>query len=1306
MIKFNRASKFLWVVLVLTASAGEAAAAVCTTKANTNTWNQAAAWTCGHVPGAADTVVISRNITLDTNRSIAGLTINAGATLIDNGNDLTSTGNVVINGTYNGSGNNGSLIMTGNGSTLSGTGTVIDIKRIQVDANVTIPAGSNLNLTLQSEIRVGKNSPATLTIDGTITGTGQTNGNRLIRVDDNNTSTVIINGSINAPNAFIEIQQNGTVQNNGSVTIAYLDGNGDAGVTWTQGANSTLALSQQTQGWNSGTFNASATGNTVTFNGAAKPFNPATYYNIAGTGVTCPHPAGITVLGSTPCVTFPTVTSINTAGANPTAPATAVAWTVTFSASVTGVDATDFALVPSGGVSGASITGVTGSGTTWVVNANTGSGTGTLGLNLVDNDSIVDAGARKLGGTGAGNGNFTGQVYTVSMPMTCITDNFSAGLDANLWKVLTIKGTFTPQVVNLGGGDSRLRLTDTGGNEATFAQLKRTFPGAGNKIVLEIDYFAYGGSGADGIAVTFSDSAISSTTGGFGGSLGYARNGVNDGFGGGWLGIGLDEYGNFPNPTEGRLGYPAGWIAPAPANVAAGFYKTNVSIRGSGSGQTGYNLLANTGVLATPVAPAVGAAGATPYRYRFTIDHSNGVNAWVTVERDTTATGTAYQTLVPTFDVKAANSGQVAVPPSWLISFTGSTGGATNFHEFKQVRVCANTILGGGPHHFEIQHVSGTGVTCTPSTLTVKACADGAVPCTPYTSGATGTLSATGTPTLNWIGGAGFSIPAGSSTITKEVQVTQVGTVVFDATSTPATTAATSCNFGAPACTFTATDSALLLTTVNHVAETPASLTVKAVKAAPGNPLVCTPGMTGNKTVNLKCAYTNPATGTLPVRVAGSALNAANNATAACDATGQTLTLNFDATGTTTTTLQYADVGRMSLSATHVGAGTSAGLVLTGNTSFITAPASIGITGVSAGPVKASTPFAATVSVLNAAGNPVPNFGKETAPEGVALSSVLAMGAGTWNNPALNNGVIPGGSFSNGVATLNNLGWGEVGAITLHAQLTSGNYLASGVASAIGNTATATTFVPNHFGTEILSGALLGCPTGLTCPVNVSGASGMAYSGQPFGVTVYALNGNTCTPAFDIACITQNYRGAYAQDVTLSAVGSGTLNNPALTAVNFTSGVATTPTLPNIAIASNSPPADIAIRATGGSSSSSGFVEAGLKVANGRIRVGNAYGSDKVPLTVPVMIQYFDGTQWVLSSTDGSTLLSGLSAPGATVVNPGTLSGGVLQNFKLRGTGNVTVGYGLPAYLDKVDGQVTFGIYKGNNEFIYRREAY
>lgn len=116
------------------------------------------------------------------------------------------------------------------------------------------------------------------------------------------------------------------------------------------------------------------------------------------------------------------VSSINLASTNPTSPAATVSWIVTFSRSVTGVDASDFSLVQSGGVSGASIGSVTGSGTTWTVTATTGTGSGSLGLNLVDNDSIRSTSNIPLGGSGAGNGNFTGQAYTVVAASTELLD--------------------------------------------------------------------------------------------------------------------------------------------------------------------------------------------------------------------------------------------------------------------------------------------------------------------------------------------------------------------------------------------------------------------------------------------------------------------------------------------------------------------------------------------------------------------------------------------------------------------------------------------------------------------------------------------------------------------------------------------------------------------------------------------------------------------------------------------------------------------------------------------------------------------
>ena len=115
----------------------------------------------------------------------------------------------------------------------------------------------------------------------------------------------------------------------------------------------------------------------------------------------------------------PFVSSITRLDTSPTS-ATSVRFAVAFTAAVTGVDATDFVVTKTGTVAGTAVTSVTGSGANYVVTvANTG-GSGTLRLDLVDDDSIKDANAVALGGAGTtdasgGNGSFaTGQTYTLA----------------------------------------------------------------------------------------------------------------------------------------------------------------------------------------------------------------------------------------------------------------------------------------------------------------------------------------------------------------------------------------------------------------------------------------------------------------------------------------------------------------------------------------------------------------------------------------------------------------------------------------------------------------------------------------------------------------------------------------------------------------------------------------------------------------------------------------------------------------------------------------------------------------------------
>jgi fibronectin-binding autotransporter adhesin len=170
-------------------------------------------------------------------------------------------------------------------------------------------------------------------------------------------------------------------------------------------------------------------------------------------------------------VSPPTVQSITRVNASPTN-ATSVDFLVTFSESVTGVDSTDFALTTTG-VSGASIGTVTGSGATRTVTVNTGTLSGTIRLDLTDDDSIKDGSNNALGGVGAGNGNFnTGEVYTIdkSAPTVDITD---VTPDPRTTSVSSISIVFSEAITGFDLAD--LSLTrDAGGNLLTGSQTLTT----------------------------------------------------------------------------------------------------------------------------------------------------------------------------------------------------------------------------------------------------------------------------------------------------------------------------------------------------------------------------------------------------------------------------------------------------------------------------------------------------------------------------------------------------------------------------------------------------------------------------------------------------------------------------------------------------------------------------------------------------------------------------------------------------------------------------------------------------------------
>ncbi|GAB1820996.1 DUF7507 domain-containing protein [Herbidospora sp. RD11066] len=114
-----------------------------------------------------------------------------------------------------------------------------------------------------------------------------------------------------------------------------------------------------------------------------------------------------------------------------------------------------------------------------------------------------------------------------------------------------------------------------------------------NGLVVEFDQFQYGGNGADGIGFFLVDGAVELTNDGAnGGSLGYAQRNLSPGVDSGYLGVGLDAYGNFVNDGENRgNNCPANKKSPIATTIQV---PDTVTVRGPGQGVNDYCWIATT----------------------------------------------------------------------------------------------------------------------------------------------------------------------------------------------------------------------------------------------------------------------------------------------------------------------------------------------------------------------------------------------------------------------------------------------------------------------------------------------------------------------------------------------------------------------------------------------------------------------------------------------------------------------------------------------------------------------------------------
>ncbi len=256
---------------------------------------------------------------------------------------------------------------------------------------------------------------------------------------------------------------------------------------------------------------------------------------------------------------------------------------------------------------------------------------------------------------------------------------------------------YTPNLTAASGvdsvGDGWLRLTDNGNNRSTYALLDTEIFSVNAQIQIEMEYAFYNGSGADGITFFLVDGSTtvdSFEAGAYGGSLGYAQKDATAappsgvaGMDGGYLGFGFDNFGNYSNPTEGRVGGP-------------GFTPNSIAVRGPEANNWSYIAGANLDTYGQmdfassttrPTDVANAAQAAANFRsFRLTLDAGN----YLVVEMkfgESSNYVTVFETSLSAY----------TRPETFKVGFTGATGGSTEIHEIRNLSVVTtpNATIGG-----------------------------------------------------------------------------------------------------------------------------------------------------------------------------------------------------------------------------------------------------------------------------------------------------------------------------------------------------------------------------------------------------------------------------------------------------------------------------------------------------------------------------------------------------------------------------------------------------------------------------------
>lgn len=244
---------------------------------------------------------------------------------------------------------------------------------------------------------------------------------------------------------------------------------------------------------------------------------------------------------------------------------------------------------------------------------------------------------------------------------------------------------------NTAGGDDAvgsgwLRLTNNSGNQTGYAYNATTFDLSAG-LLIQFDYATWGGNGADGYSVFLFDADVPTfNIGAFGGSLGYAQklpptvNPAVPGISGGYVGIGVDEFGNFASGTEGR--YQGQGQTPNTLTVRGSVVGFGNGAAGQTSGSTSYPWIDTSNNNGSLWYNGTTRPVQTSSNYRKVIISISPapnpvLNASVQFGYNTTPV--QMLTNLPLPAISASQQLQVG--------FGASTGGSTNYHETRNLLI-------------------------------------------------------------------------------------------------------------------------------------------------------------------------------------------------------------------------------------------------------------------------------------------------------------------------------------------------------------------------------------------------------------------------------------------------------------------------------------------------------------------------------------------------------------------------------------------------------------------------------------------